>query len=46
VKLQRLQKSANGRTELIKKGVCLGRAPGFRREDVDMAVQKALVSTE
>jgi hypothetical protein len=31
-------------TELIKHGVCLGRAPGFRRKDVDMAVQKALVS--
>jgi hypothetical protein len=33
-------------TELIKHGVCLGRAPGFRRKDVDMAIQNALVSTE
>jgi hypothetical protein len=30
-------------TEIIKHGVCLGRAPGFRRKDVDMAVQKALI---
>ncbi|KAF2820274.1 hypothetical protein CC86DRAFT_119051 [Ophiobolus disseminans] len=30
--------------EIIKHGVCLGRAPGFRRRDVDHAVQKALVS--
>ncbi|KAH7394454.1 hypothetical protein BKA66DRAFT_509725 [Pyrenochaeta sp. MPI-SDFR-AT-0127] len=29
--------------ELIKHAVCLGRAPGFRRKDVDMAVQKALI---
>ncbi|KAF1935564.1 hypothetical protein EJ02DRAFT_123357 [Clathrospora elynae] len=29
--------------EIIKHGVCLGRAPGFRREDVDAAVQLALV---
>lgn len=32
-------------TEMIQHGVCLGRAPGFRRKDVDMAVQKALIST-
>ncbi|KAH7390827.1 hypothetical protein DE146DRAFT_144541 [Phaeosphaeria sp. MPI-PUGE-AT-0046c] len=31
--------------DLIKHGVCLGRAPGFRRKDVDMALQRALVST-
>ena len=37
--------TANEEIELIKHGVCLGRAPGFRRKDVDMAVQKALVST-
>ncbi|KAH7079980.1 hypothetical protein BKA63DRAFT_232196 [Paraphoma chrysanthemicola] len=30
--------------EIIKHGVCLGRAPGFRRKDVDMAVQKALIT--
>ncbi|KAJ4366192.1 hypothetical protein N0V83_007827 [Neocucurbitaria cava] len=29
--------------EIIKNGVCLGRAPGFRRKDVDTAVQKALI---
>ncbi|CAO2657996.1 Nn.00g072560.m01.CDS01 [Neocucurbitaria sp. VM-36] len=29
--------------EMIKHGVCLGRAPGFRRKDVDMALQKALI---
>ncbi|KAF2030535.1 hypothetical protein EK21DRAFT_65189 [Setomelanomma holmii] len=29
--------------EIIKHGVCLGRAPGFRRKDVDMAVQKAMM---
>ncbi|KAH7086288.1 hypothetical protein FB567DRAFT_67126 [Paraphoma chrysanthemicola] len=30
--------------EIIKHGVCLGRAPGFRRKDVDMAVKKALIT--
>jgi hypothetical protein len=39
-------RSANESPELIKHGVCLGRAPGFRRKDVDMALQKALVSPE
>jgi len=39
-----LMQLADGFTEIIKHGVCLGRAPGFRRRDVDLAVQKALVS--
>lgn len=30
-------------TEIIIHGVCLGRSPGYRRKDVDAAVQKALV---
>lgn len=30
---------------IIKHGVCLGRSPGFRRKDVDMAVLKAVVDT-
>ncbi|KAL6706403.1 hypothetical protein ACN47E_005509 [Coniothyrium glycines] len=30
--------------EIVKHSVCLGRAPGFRKKDVDMAVQKALVA--
>jgi len=30
--------------ELTKKSVCLGRAPGFRKKDVDMAIQTALVT--
>ncbi|KAF1831165.1 hypothetical protein BDW02DRAFT_505845 [Decorospora gaudefroyi] len=29
--------------EIIKSGICLGRAPGYRRKGVDMAVQKALI---
>jgi len=29
--------------EIIKHGVCLGRAPGFRRKDVDMAFQASLI---
>ncbi|KAJ4292686.1 hypothetical protein N0V90_009349 [Kalmusia sp. IMI 367209] len=31
--------------ELIKHGVCLGRAPGFRKKDVDMAFQASLITT-
>ncbi|KAK7186290.1 BZIP family transcription factor [Paraphaeosphaeria sporulosa] len=31
--------------ELVKHGVCLGRAPGFRRKDVDMAFQASLITT-
>lgn len=34
---------ANKVTEIIVRGVCLGRAPGYRRKDVDLAVRKALV---
>lgn len=30
---------------LIKHGLCLGRAPGFRRKDVDMAFQASLITT-
>ncbi|ORY16627.1 hypothetical protein BCR34DRAFT_97178 [Clohesyomyces aquaticus] len=30
--------------ELIKHAVCLGRAPGFRRKDVDMAFKTALIN--
>ncbi|KAL6171247.1 hypothetical protein ACJQWK_04184 [Exserohilum turcicum] len=29
--------------EIIRGGVCLGRAPGFRREDIDRAVKAALI---
>ncbi|KAF2839338.1 hypothetical protein M501DRAFT_784732 [Patellaria atrata CBS 101060] len=29
--------------ELIKRGVCLGRAPGFRRKDVDKAFRAAII---
>ncbi|KAF2429463.1 hypothetical protein EJ08DRAFT_680003 [Tothia fuscella] len=29
--------------DLIKKGICLGRAPGFRKRDVDMALTAAIV---
>lgn len=31
--------------EIVKHGVCLGRAPGFRRKDVDMAFRASLMST-
>ncbi|KAL1612806.1 hypothetical protein SLS60_001035 [Paraconiothyrium brasiliense] len=31
--------------EIVKHGVCLGRAPGFRRKDVDMAFQASLITT-
>lgn len=31
--------------EMIRHGVCLGRAPGFRRKDVDAAVRTAAIST-
>ncbi|KAF2853603.1 hypothetical protein T440DRAFT_312119 [Plenodomus tracheiphilus IPT5] len=31
--------------EIIKRGVCLGRSPGFRRKDVDVAVRTAAIST-
>lgn len=37
--------ATNMQADLIKHGVCLGRAPGFRRKDVDMALQRGLVST-
>jgi hypothetical protein len=37
--------TTNMQADLIKHGVCLGRAPGFRRKDVDMALQRGLVST-
>ncbi|KAF2246616.1 hypothetical protein BU26DRAFT_521069 [Trematosphaeria pertusa] len=30
--------------EIIKHGVCLGRSPGFRKKDVDMAFQAALIT--
>jgi len=30
--------------ELIQRGICLGRAPGFRKRDVDMAVARSIVS--
>lgn len=30
--------------EIVKHGVCLGRAPGFRRKDVDMAFQASLIT--
>ncbi|KAF2637430.1 hypothetical protein P280DRAFT_103389 [Massarina eburnea CBS 473.64] len=30
--------------EIIKHGVCLGRAPGFRRKDVDMAFQASIIT--
>ncbi|KAL5119769.1 hypothetical protein ACEQ8H_002375 [Pleosporales sp. CAS-2024a] len=30
--------------DVLKYAVCLGRAPGFRRKDVDMAILKALVT--
>lgn len=42
---QGMNVTTNMRSDLIKHGVCLGRAPGFRRKDVDMALQRALVST-
>lgn len=29
--------------ELVKRGVCLGRAPGFRRKDVDLAFKASLI---
>jgi hypothetical protein len=29
--------------ELIKTGICLGRAPGFRKKDVDRALQAAII---
>ncbi|KAF2662415.1 hypothetical protein K491DRAFT_585408 [Lophiostoma macrostomum CBS 122681] len=29
--------------EIIRHGVCLGRSPGFRRKDVDMAFQASLI---
>lgn len=29
--------------ELIKRAVCLGRAPGFRRKDVDFAFNAAMI---
>ncbi|KAF2713637.1 hypothetical protein K504DRAFT_370138 [Pleomassaria siparia CBS 279.74] len=31
--------------EIIKHGVCLGRAPGFRRKDVDTAFNAALITS-
>ncbi|KAL5398100.1 hypothetical protein PMIN06_010435 [Paraphaeosphaeria minitans] len=31
--------------EIVKHSVCLGRAPGFRRKDVDMAFQASLITT-
>jgi hypothetical protein len=34
---------ANKVTEIIVRGVCLGRSPGYRRKDVDLAVRKSLV---
>jgi hypothetical protein len=30
-------------TELIKTGICLGRAPGFRKKDVDRALNSAII---
>lgn len=30
--------------EIIRHGVCLGRAPGFRRKDVDIAFQASLIT--
>jgi hypothetical protein len=38
-------RKANMCTEVIKHGVCLGRAPGFRRKDVDIAFNAALIKT-
>jgi len=29
--------------ELIKRGICLGRAPGFRRKDVDLALRNSII---
>jgi len=29
--------------ELIKTGICLGRAPGFRKKDVDRALSSAII---
>lgn len=37
-----VSKLVNG---IITHGVCLGRAPGFRRKDVDMAFEAALITT-
>jgi hypothetical protein len=34
---------ANSGAELIKSGICLGRAPGFRKKDVDRALQAAII---
>ncbi|KAF2450523.1 hypothetical protein P171DRAFT_141247 [Karstenula rhodostoma CBS 690.94] len=31
--------------EIVKHGVCLGRAPGFRKKDVEMAFQASLITT-
>lgn len=28
---------------IVQKGVCLGRAPGFRRKDVDMAFKASVL---
>lgn len=36
-------REANVCIEMIKHGICLGRAPGFRRKDVDMAFNVALI---
>ncbi|KAF1954663.1 hypothetical protein CC80DRAFT_536808 [Byssothecium circinans] len=34
---------ANEWAEIIKHAVCLGRAPGFRRDDIDKAVQASII---
>ncbi|KAK5008696.1 hypothetical protein LTR16_012160 [Cryomyces antarcticus] len=30
--------------ELLKRAVCLGRTPGFRRKDVDQALKNAMIT--
>jgi len=35
---------ANGALELIRHAVCLGRSPGFRKKDVDMAFEASLIT--
>lgn len=39
------RRCADDVAEIVKHGICMGRAPGFRRKDVDMAFQASLITT-